>query len=297
MTTIIQLNQLSFAYGNRPVLSNLDLTVQKGEILGLVGPNGAGKTTLINLIQGVLTATPGSVTVFGGQPGTRQAKSKIATMFQDDLKLDNVTVTEFLNVFASQADNPQELATLVNELNLSDIVNQPLGKLSGGQRRKVSFASAVIANPQLLFLDEPTVGMDAETRQAFWHYINQLRHQKVTVIITSHYLEEIQAVADRIAILQDERFSYIGTWQQLQTSHTTGKLSFTTALAADLFTHLPGVQTINQDNHRLTLTSSDTDLTLKAIIPFVDQIHDLIINRESLESIFLQMTAKEAPKS
>ncbi|EHM01092.1 hypothetical protein HMPREF9103_00211 [Lentilactobacillus parafarraginis F0439] len=141
------------------------------------------------------------------------------------------------------------------------------------------------------------MGMDAETRQAFWHYINQLRRQNVTVIITSHYLEEIQAVADRIAILQDERFSYIGTWQQLQTSHTTGKLSFTTALATDLFTHLPGVQTIDQDNHRLTLTSSDTDLTLKAIIPFVDQIHDLIINRESLESIFLQMTAKEAPKS
>ena len=208
MTTIIQLNQLSFAYGNRTVLSNLDLTVQEGEILGLVGPNGAGKTTLINLIQGVLTTTPGSVTVFGGQPGTRRAKSKIATMFQDDLKLDNVTVTEFLNVFASQADHPKELVTLVNELNLNDIVNQPLGKLSGGQRRKVSFASAVIANPQLLFLDEPTVGMDAETRQAFWHYINQLRRQNVTVIITSHYLEEIQAVADRIAILQDERFSY-----------------------------------------------------------------------------------------
>ncbi|EHM01091.1 hypothetical protein HMPREF9103_00210 [Lentilactobacillus parafarraginis F0439] len=120
MTTIIQLNQLSFAYGNRTVLSNLDLTVQEGEILGLVGPNGAGKTTLINLIQGVLTTTPGSVTVFGGQPGTRRAKSKIATMFQDDLKLDNVTVTEFLNVFASQADHPKELVTLVNELNLND---------------------------------------------------------------------------------------------------------------------------------------------------------------------------------
>ncbi|GAF37986.1 ABC transporter ATP-binding protein [Lentilactobacillus farraginis] len=292
MTAIIQLNNLSFAYDKKSVLKNLNLTVQSGEILGLVGPNGAGKTTLLHLIQGILHSSHHAITVFGGQPGSLLAKAKISTMPQKDLQLNNIKVSEFVNLFASQADHPQNPAAVIQALGLTEIKNRLINQLSGGQRRKVSFAGAVVSNPQLLFLDEPTVGMDAGARQNFWDYIETLRQQNVTIIITSHYLEEIQKVADRIAILQTGQFSYVGSWQALQSHHTNGQLHFTTSLALSVFTHLSAVTAAHQTTAGITLLSNDTDLTLQALLPFIDQLHDITITRESLESIFLEMTNK-----
>lgn len=292
MTAAIQLKNLSFAYPNERVLDHLNLQIQSGEIFGLVGPNGAGKTTLLNLIQGILSSHDHAITVLDSQPGSTIVKEKVATMFQDDLQINNVTVREFIKLFAAQATHPKNPETVIEELGLSDIQNQLMNKLSGGQRRKVSFASAVVSNPQLLFLDEPTVGMDAETRQNFWRYIEKLRQQNVTIVITSHYLEEIQKVADRIAILQDGQFRYVGTWQTLQSHHDNGQVNFNTQLERSLFTHLPAVESVTQTDANMTLISNDTDLTLKALLPFIDQLHDITITRESLESIFLEMTNK-----
>lgn len=292
MTAAIQLKNLSFAYPNKRVLDHLNLQIQSGEIFGLVGPNGAGKTTLLNLIQSILSSNNHAISVLDSQPGSTIVKEKVATMFQDDLQINNVKVNEFIKLFAAQATHPKNPETVIKELGLSDIQNQLMNKLSGGQRRKVSFASAIVSNPQLLFLDEPTVGMDAETRQNFWRYIEKLRQQNVTIVITSHYLEEIQKVADRIAILQDGQFRYVGTWQTLQSHHDNGQFNFNTQLERSLFTHLPAVESATQTDANMTLISNDTDLTLKALLPFIDQLHDITITRESLESIFLEMTNK-----
>ncbi|KRL63191.1 ABC superfamily ATP binding cassette transporter, ABC protein [Lentilactobacillus diolivorans DSM 14421] len=292
MTAAIQLKNLSFAYPNKQVLNHLNLQIQPGEIFGLVGPNGAGKTTLLNLIQGILTSHDHSITVLGSQPGSIIVKEKVSTMFQNDLQINNIKVKEFIKLFAAQAINPQDPEMVMRDLGLLDIQNQLMNKLSGGQHRKVSFACAIVSNPQLLFLDEPTVGMDAQTRQNFWHYIEKLRQQKVTIVITSHYLEEIQKVADRIAILQNGQFSYVGTWQTLQNHRDNGQFTFNTSLELSLFTHLPAVKSATQTETNVKLISSDTDLTLKALLPFIDQLHDITITRESLESIFLEMTNK-----
>lgn len=290
MPTIVQLKNLSFAYPHQQVLQNLNLEIKPGEIFGLVGPNGAGKTTLLDLIQGTLPTSPDTISVFNGQPGSLTAKEKISTMFQDDLPLEKVTVKELINLFAAQASHPADTNTIIHDLDLTSIENQLLNQLSGGQRRKVSFATAIISKPQLLFLDEPTVGMDAQARQNFWHYIEALRQQSVTIVITSHYLEEIQQVADRIAILQNGQFRYVGSWQNLQNHYDTGQLTFQTSLAPTIFTHLAAVTTVAKTDTSIKLNSDDTDLTLKALLPFIDQLHDITVTRKSLESIFLELT-------
>ncbi len=294
MQPIIELNHLSFSYGHQAVLNDLNLSINAGEIFGLVGPNGAGKTTLLNLIQGILPSKTATIKTFGGQPGRLAAKEVTATMFQQDLRLENIKTSEFIELFAAQATNPASPEEIIKRLGLTDVKDRLLTKLSGGQRRKVSFAATIVSNPKLLFLDEPTVGMDAQARQDFWQTIDHLRQRGVTIVMTSHYLEEIQTVADRIAILQDGRFSYVGSWQNLQNHHADGKLIFSTDLAVSLFQRLPGVTKASHADKIVTLVSEDTDLTLWGLLPFIEDCHDLTIARNSLESIFLEMTTKEA---
>ncbi len=217
MTTIIQTEHLKFSYGDKTVLKDINLTVQPGEIVGLIGVNGAGKTTLLNILLGLLSGT-GTVKVFDQQPGTTAIKARLGSMLQGDMIIPSITVGDILTLAAAETPDALDPAALLEELQLQQLKSQRLGSLSGGQLRRVTFAVALIGQPDLLFLDEPTVGMDATARKEFWNKIEQLRQQGKTIIITSHYLEEIQQVADRLLILQDGRFTFDGSLQQLQKS-------------------------------------------------------------------------------
>ncbi len=233
MTTVIQAEHLKFSYGDKAVLKDINLTVQPGEIVGLIGANGAGKTTFLNILLGLLAGT-GEVSVFGQRPGAPDSKVRLGSMLQGDMVIAGTTVGDLMQLAAAQSPRALDPDALLNEFHLSDLKPQRLGSLSGGQLRRITFAVALVGNPDLLFLDEPTVGMDAQSRKTFWTQIEQLRQQGKTMVITSHYLEEIQQVADRLLILQNGRFVFNGSLQALQKQH----LGATITCETDLIAHI-----------------------------------------------------------
>jgi ABC-2 type transport system ATP-binding protein len=289
---IVSLNDVRFSYGNRQVLRGVSLSIGEGEILGLVGPNGAGKSTMLNLIQGLLP-NPGGITVFGGQPGNATAKSRTGSMLQGNLLVRHVTVMEMVSLIAHQYDHSRDAAEVIASVGLGEQALQDLSSLSGGQLRKVTYACAIVHQPQLLFLDEPTAGMDAAARRDFWASIQALRANGMTIIITSHYLEEIEHVADRIAILKEGRLAYVGTWKDLQAHKKNGTVTFSisTSLPQASFASLPAVAKLERQGNTVVLTSADTDRTVEGLMPYLTSIHDLRIERQSLENVYLDMFA------
>lgn len=173
MNEVIKINELEFKYGNKRVLKNINLTINSGEIVGLIGENGAGKTTLLNILLGLLPSNH-QVTILDGKPGEKKARQKIGSMLQGDMVLANVTVAEIIAEAAAQYDQPVVVAELLQNLGLKEYENKLLKSLSGGLMRRVTFALALVGNPELLFLDEPTVGMDSQARKIFWNRIKKI---------------------------------------------------------------------------------------------------------------------------
>lgn len=293
MSKIVTTRQLKFSYGKKEVLKNVNLTINSGEIIGLIGENGAGKTTLLNALLGLLPSN-GQVEILGGKPGGKKARQKIGSMLQGDMVLDNVTVIEMLNEAASQYDEPLDVEELLQKVDLKKHESKLLKNLSGGLMRRVTFAVALVGNPDLLFLDEPTVGMDAQARKVFWQRIEDLRDAGKTVMITSHYLEEIQQTADRLLILQNGVLTFQGTLQELQNKYKKTVIRFKTKLALKKFQKMAAVISSAQtDAEWICLNSEDGDETLKALVPFLGEISNISVQRESLENIFLKMTNEE----
>lgn len=295
MTTVIQAEHLKFSYGDKAVLNDINLTVQPGEVVGLIGANGAGKTTFLNILLGLLAGT-GEVSVFGQRPGAPDSKVRLGSMLQGDMVIAGTTVGDLMQLAAAQSPRALDPDALLNEFHLSDLKPQRLGSLSGGQLRRITFAVALVGNPDLLFLDEPTVGMDAQSRKAFWTQIEQLRQQGKTMVITSHYLEEIQQVADRLLILQNGRFVFNGSLQALQKQHLGATITCETDLQPAIFNGLPAVDSIQLVTPKPIIHSTDGDQTLRALAPMLDRLHQVSVTRESLEDIFLQLTGKDDEK-
>jgi ABC-2 type transport system ATP-binding protein len=292
MNEVIKINELEFKYGNKRVLNNINLTINSGEIVGLIGENGAGKTTLLNILLGLLPSNH-QVTILDGKPGEKKARQKIGSMLQGDMVLANVTVAEIIAEAAAQYDQPVVVAELLQNLGLKEYENKLLKSLSGGLMRRVTFALALVGNPELLFLDEPTVGMDSQARKIFWNRIKKLRDAGKTVVITSHYLEEIQQTADRLLILQNGKFSFQGTLPELQNKNKKTVIRFKTKLAINKFQLLTAVTSITPAAENwICLNSEDGDATLRALTPFLADISNISIQRESLEDIFLTMTTE-----
>lgn len=289
MMQLISTQNLSVSYGKNNILSGLNFTINQGEIIGLIGENGTGKTTLLNSLLGVLP-TQGRVTIFGGQPGNKTARQKIGSMLQGDVVLRGTTVGEFLQEMASAYQNSAEITSILQDLELTNIQHKALTSLSGGQLRQVTFAVTLVGNPDLLFLDEPTVGMDVNVRQRFWTRIAAMREQGKTIIITSHYLEEIQHVADRLLILQNSHFIFQGSFAQLQVGYQQTRISFETGLPLAAFQYLDQVVAVKQVGSQTVLTSQDGDLTVRALVPKLSQISNLAITKKSLEELFMTLS-------
>lgn len=290
MTPLIEATDVTFSYGQQSVLSGINMTIAPGEIIGLIGENGAGKTTLLNLLLGVNHAQQGQLTVFGQAPGSLEARCKIGSMLQGDMPIQGVTVREMLTLTNAERQSTTDPQQLLIELGLEDLAKRRLTALSGGQLRRVTFALAIIGNPELLFLDEPTVGMDTTAQQAFWHRIRQLKASGKTIIITSHYLPEIEAVADRIMLLKDGHFAFEGTLAALQKQYQQVEFHCQTALPTAAFMDLAAVTAVAKQGDQLRLSSEDGDVTLAALVPLLSECHQLTISRESLTDIFVHLT-------
>lgn len=295
MTEAVKIQNLSFDYGKQPVLNHINFSVNAGEMIGVIGENGAGKTTLLRLMQAQLPIN-GEISIFGHQAHDTRVRDWLGAMPQGDLKLPGVTVQELLRNLSASYSNPANIDQLMRDNGIAALRKKRIDRLSGGQLRRVTFLSALVGQPRLLFLDEPTVGMDVTAREKLWLQVKQMQRAGVTIMITSHYLEELQDVADRLLILKSGRIRFQGTFSELQEAHVQTLFRFTSSLSEPQLLHLPGVQSVTKVGSYWELTSNDGDQTLGALSRQLSHVHELSVTKQSLADIFSEMMRQEAAK-
>ena len=213
----VQISALTKSYGNKQVLQGLDLTVPAGTVLSLLGPNGAGKTTTVEILQGLRHRDGGTVSILGEDPGRASPawRARIGVVSQTSADFKDLTVTEAVGHVARFFSHPADVAKTIDRVGLSDDARTRAARLSGGRRRRLDVALAIIGRPELLFLDEPTTGFDPEARHVFWDLVKDLRTDGTTVLLTTHYLDEAAQLADQVAIILGGRVVEYGTPEAL----------------------------------------------------------------------------------
>lgn len=285
MKSIIEVQNLSKAYKKKTVLDKLSFRVTNGEIVALLGENGAGKSTLINLLNHLSSKDSGDISIMGTQdiPSIRE---NISVMLQSNLSLNKITVKEILNLARSYYKHPLSYEELINLAGLKEAENRYVSLLSGGQKRRLTFAATMAGNPQLIFLDEPTAGMDSQSRRNFWQRIAEYRKQGKTFFVTSHYLEELDTIADRIMILKDTHLVYDGTLVNLRQRSGEIVISFTTTLPKDAFANLQSIKELFIKEDSYQLITANASLTIEELTPLLAQLNDLTVQESSLESLY-----------
>lgn len=227
MNNVISVANLHFTRGSQVILDSLDLSVKRGECVAILGPNGAGKSTFIDLLLGRLTPKSGFIQVLGKAPGDAMNKRNMGVMLQTATLPNNTLVSEFITLFRSYYPNPISYQQALNYSGLSEHQNKRFGELSGGQRQRLLFTLAVIGQPDLLFLDEPSLAMDVAMRREMWRLIDALKADGKTIILTTHYLEEAEILADRLLVLKNGQFVADGSPLELKQHHQMMTVSFT----------------------------------------------------------------------
>lgn len=278
MSTVISVAQLRKSYGSHNAVDGLDLEIHQGEIFALLGPNGAGKTTTVEILEGFRTRDSGSVSVLGFDPATRgdagrEWRNRIGIVLQSTHDAGDLTVYESVSHFAAYYTSSKDPLEVIELVGLTD-KKDALGRtLSGGQRRRLDVALGIIGNPELIFLDEPTTGFDPEARRAFWALIRKLRDEGATILLTTHYLDEAEALADRVAVINKGAILEVSTPSELggrATSHAT-------------------VSWRDGDHIREEKTAAPTELVQRLASEFGGEVPELNVRRASLEDIYLDM--------
>lgn len=284
MTSLISVNHLNKSYGKKEVLHDISFDISTNQIVALLGENGAGKSTLINILLNLISANSGTVSILDSEKGFHE---HIGVMMQQNISITRITVKEILKLTQSYYQHPLDYATLINLADLKDLENSEMPKLSGGQKRRLSFALAIAGNPDLLFLDEPTAGMDSQSRTKFWQNIMAMKDQHKTIFVTSHYLEELETVADRIMILQNKSISFDGTLADLRNLEGEKLIEFDSELTPELFQSLPEVIAFEHIGKHYQLTTKNAESLIQEITPYLTAIENLQIRQNSLDSLFI----------
>ena len=297
METIITLNGVTKKFKEMKAVDDVTLTIQKGEIVAILGPNGAGKTTTIMMMLGLLQPSSGTVTLFGSPPKEKKVRERIGTMLQEVSVIDALTVREILQLFRSyypKSLSIHELVTLTG-LNEEDMKKRA-DKLSGGQKRRLSFALALAGDPDLLFFDEPTVGMDISSRRKFWNTVKELQNKGKTVVFTTHYLQEADDAADRIILFQKGKVIADGTPAQIKSKLSRQSVSFVpgqNALSYEELRSIPAVTEVYQKGDRCYLVSENSDIVVAEIFNRKLDVKDILVESGRLDEAFEQLTAQE----
>lgn len=287
-------------YGAVTALSNLDLDLGAGSTVALLGPNGAGKSTAIGLMLGLLRPDTGSVTVLGQSPASAVGAGRVGGMLQESGLPVSVTVAELVDFVRSLYPHPLARADVLAQAGLAELAGRRVERLSGGETQRVRFALAVAGDPDLVFLDEPTVAMDVETRQAFWRDIRSFVAAGRTVLFATHYLEEADQVADRIVVLDHGRTVADGTPAAIKAMASGRVVRFTlpgagaragTGADAAVLEALPGVTNVTIHGDHVALRSADADATVRAAFAADLPLRDLEVTGLDLEAAFLALTS------
>jgi len=275
-------------------LAGVDLTVGRGEVLGLLGPNGAGKTTAVQLLLGLIAADAGTARLFGRDPRDAGARMRLGAMLQISKVPETLKVREHLALARSYYPNPLPLSQLVALAGLAGLEERPFGKLSGGQRQRVLFALALAGGPELLVLDEPTAGLDIETRRGLWSAIRRLAAEGCTVLLTTHYLEEADALAGRIVLLAHGRILADGTPAEIKARVRGRRVRCVTSLPLAEVAALGGVASVRRDRETTELVADVVEPVVAALLSRDPGLTGLEVSGADLEEAFLALTAPNA---
>lgn len=282
MTTALEVKNINKKYKNKVVLNDINFSIQSGEIVALIGKNGAGKSTLINIITKLIQQDSGQSKIFEKEKFDRNL---IGVMMQENISLDRITVKEIIKLTRTYYRNPMSYQVILALSELQNYTNHPMDKLSGGQKRKLQFALTLAGNPDLIFLDEPTVGMDAESRTKFWKHIDELKKQGKTFLITSHYLEELEKVANRFIFLHNQKIIFDGSLNEMGKQLKMVQVTFNSELIEDIFNKLPAVLRVSELNHHYTLVTSDVNSLITQLVPYLSAIDNLEIRQQNLDTL------------
>ncbi|SFE77070.1 ABC-2 type transport system ATP-binding protein [Paenibacillus catalpae] len=288
MSFAIELDQVSKIYQGKKAVDQLTLKVEKGTVIALLGPNGAGKTTTISMILGLKQPTSGTIKLLGGSPKDIKVRNRIGAMLQDVSVIDNLKVAETIELFRSYYSNPLSLPELLRISGLETEKDKMAASLSGGQQRRLGFALAAAGDPDIIFLDEPTVGMDVTSRQMFWDTIRSMAEKGRTVVLTTHYLEEADSLADRIVVINQGKVVADGSPSQIKAETTGRVISFTAGVTVttEQLQALPGVIDVEWSGRRVKLHSRDTDQLIMKLIEQRFDMKDIEIQSGGLEDAF-----------
>jgi ABC-2 type transport system ATP-binding protein len=290
---IAQLQSVTKRYGKVTALDNFSLSLYPGEVVALLGPNGAGKTTAVRLLLGLIAPSSGSASVMGSDPRASQTRTSIGAMLQVTRVPETLRVREHIDLFRSYYPSPLPATEIVRIARLEGLENTFFGKLSGGQKQRVLFGLALAGNPSLVFLDEPTVGMDIESRRALWQQIRALAAQGKTVLLTTHYLEEADALSSRVVVIGKGKLLAEGTPAEIKHRVTGRKIRCITALDADFIRELPSVLSVERDREALVITASETERVVLELMRNDPTLRGLEISAPGLEEAFLALTGSK----
>jgi ABC-2 type transport system ATP-binding protein len=291
---VAQLSGAVKRYGSLTALDGIDLVLHRGELLAVLGPNGAGKSTSISLLLGLTRPDGGRAELFGLDPQQIDARRRIGVMLQSAMLPPSLRVGELLRLVASYYPNPRPLQESANLAGIADLLQRPYGKLSGGQMRRVQFALALCGRPELVFLDEPTVGMDIDARRKLWAAMRALVAEGCSVVLTTHYLEEAEALAQRVVVMGKGRVLSEGSVDALRAQVPLTRIRCVTDLDAAKVATWPQVSVVEREGTRLLISSSAPECLLRRLLDADQALSELEVQRAGLADVFTELTREES---
>lgn len=277
-------------FGKVTALDGIDLSVHAGQVLAVLGPNGAGKTTAISLLLGLQQPDAGRAELFGMAPTSLPARRRIGAMLQAAAVPETLDVGELIALFASYYPQPRSLAECAALAGVDDLLQRRYGKLSGGQQRRVQFALALVGRPQILFLDEPTTGLDLDARQIMWKTIRRLVDEGCGVVLTTHYLEEAEALADRVCVVAKGRIVAEGSVAQIRARVAHARVRCRSSLAVEAVLCWPHVRSAVRDVDRLDVVTDAAEDVVRRMLDQDAELSELEIHRAGLAEAFVEIT-------
>ena len=291
---LAELHGVSKQYGKLVALDKLDLSVRRGELLALLGPNGAGKSTAIALCLGLAQPDAGKVTLQGGSPLDVRSRRSVGVMMQEAALPPELRVREAVQLACSYYPQPLAPEAALDLAGARSLALRRYAKLSGGQKRQVQFALAVCGRPELLFLDEPTVGLDVQAREAMWRTIRELVAGGCAVVLTTHYLEEAEMLADRVAVLASGRLIASGTVAEIRSLVSRKQIRCTCAVPVGEVREWPGVAQATRDARHLHITAVDAESVVRRLLAADPGLADLEVRQAGLAEAFTKLTKEAA---
>ena len=291
---IAELQRVTKTYGSVVALHDLTLELETGRVTAILGPNGAGKTTAVKLLLGLTRPTRGTVALFGEDPRSPAARRRTGVMLQIAKVPDTLTVREHIHLFCSYYPTPMSVDAALAAADLTAVGNRKYGNLSGGQRQRLQFALAICGNPDLLFLDEPTVGLDVESRRGFWQQIQRLAAAGRTIVLTTHYLEEADALADRVLMMRAGTIVADGAPHEIKARVASRRIRCVTSLATATIGALDGVVSVRRDGSVTEIMTRNAERVARELLLGDPSLSGLEMSGAGLEEAFLTLTTGPA---